>query len=419
MKRREFCELAAGLAGLAMPVIGRAELRPCPPSTVAVSGGVSVASNCTQGAVPAWLASVPAGQIAQLDFASATNSSIGAVTPREWIENPGYENVVNGVRKIIQAWSGGIGDSDHRRIYVHGTGHGDGGNNGLYCLDFSGDEKPIGWQLFGAPSSVAAADAGYRSNASVLADGRPAAVHTYDLVWMDNAVQRVYRTHGSLAGAGNETRKTWYFDVARRVWVNAHDCPFGFDLDASTLANPTARKTLMLRRNLYGIYRWDSGWQPQKYLTGDVGRNGTCISRPDASEGLMAAFGYGTGFSRVVPNWTSETVTISPVSLGGGSSLSRYGVTGFFEELTNSYWLFMPVEPGVSNTSMPAKYWQVDGRTWAVKEYDSGGTLDAYPSQPFGEQGAGHYKRHCFVPEWRSVVFVTDPLRSWVLRLPS
>src|SRR5687767_3254339 len=115
MKRREFFELAAGLTGLAMPGIGTTESRPCPPGAVSVSGGVSVASNCIQGVMPGWLARVAAGQIKQLvEFASPSIASIDAVTPGEWIASPGYESVVSGVRKVVQAYSGGIGDPDHR-----------------------------------------------------------------------------------------------------------------------------------------------------------------------------------------------------------------------------------------------------------------------------------------------------------------
>jgi len=46
MKRRDFLIQTAGAAGAMLPVVGRAQVRPCAPPTLSVDGGSSVATSC-------------------------------------------------------------------------------------------------------------------------------------------------------------------------------------------------------------------------------------------------------------------------------------------------------------------------------------------------------------------------------------
>jgi hypothetical protein len=47
MKRRDFLVATAGFAGSILPVAGRTQVRPCPPSTLSVEGGQSSTTSCT------------------------------------------------------------------------------------------------------------------------------------------------------------------------------------------------------------------------------------------------------------------------------------------------------------------------------------------------------------------------------------
>ena len=49
MKRRDFLAASAGLAGSVLPVLSRAQTRPCPPSPVSVDGGQGSTTVCIQG----------------------------------------------------------------------------------------------------------------------------------------------------------------------------------------------------------------------------------------------------------------------------------------------------------------------------------------------------------------------------------
>lgn len=49
MKRRDFLISGASLAGAGIPLIGSAASKPCPPSTLSVSGGTATASSCALG----------------------------------------------------------------------------------------------------------------------------------------------------------------------------------------------------------------------------------------------------------------------------------------------------------------------------------------------------------------------------------
>jgi hypothetical protein len=374
----------------------------------------------TGGSTPAWVNSLTAG--AQTILAPSGAASIRDVTPIEWLADSSQ------TRNLTVAYSGGIGDPTNRLLYVHGGGHGDSKLNALYAFNFTGTTAPLGWQCLAQPSSLADATTGYNTGFGLetLADGKPCAIHSYDQLWVDPTNNRFYRTHGSRSGGGGDaTSLTWYWNGT--TWINpgvVHNAPLGGDLDWISVSNPVARKTLLARVNYAYFYRWDSGWSSLKDVggTGNLGRAGGFVIRHDGSshannrytEALAMSSGGGLGntFPKATIDWTAETVSSSTTGLTTTSLAGLYP-TGFYEAAADSYWLIMPVTG--AGGAMSGLYWKVNASTFAVTQYGSG-TLDAYPS---GSSAVHHYKRYCFVPEWRTVVYCTDQGRVFALKLPA
>ena len=148
MKRRDFICSAVGLLVAGRQAQGADP--PCPPPTISVGGGSPVESSCgppgVDGGVPQYARGLGDFEVRNLDGAYAPRNgarSVWDVLPEEWrvVGQP------NGADGVFTAWSGGAGDAVGRRLIVHGGGHGDSSNNGIYVFDFSGDQVPAGWRI--------------------------------------------------------------------------------------------------------------------------------------------------------------------------------------------------------------------------------------------------------------------------------
>ena len=65
------------------------------------------------------------------------NETMRSVKPADWLTDD----------NIIAPWSGGPYAISGTKLFVHGGGHGDSANNGMYVYDFSGTSAPTGWTL--------------------------------------------------------------------------------------------------------------------------------------------------------------------------------------------------------------------------------------------------------------------------------
>src|SRR5262245_16389226 len=136
---------------------------------------IGLFANCASvfAATPSYISSLAAYEVRRLDgnfLPTASGPGMHSVTPAEWLNGGSGINV-----NIINPWSGGGKAISGTKMFVHGGGHSDSANNGLYVYDFAGDARPTGWSLMqiSAVSSV-------RGDTGVYADGLPAAHHTYN-----------------------------------------------------------------------------------------------------------------------------------------------------------------------------------------------------------------------------------------------
>ena len=126
-------------------------------------------------ATPAYIAALAPFEVSQLGSPTNGFATIQSLTPAEWI-GPGKPAARD--PDITSPWSGGVGDGANRYLYVHGGGHNDAANNGLYRFDFGGGANWNGGVLLDI-SAVAdvpnVAGVSYRQ----YNDGRPPSIHSY------------------------------------------------------------------------------------------------------------------------------------------------------------------------------------------------------------------------------------------------
>lgn len=167
---------------------------------------------------------------------SPVTETMESVTPAEWLSNasPSGEDAQAGrtVAGVLSSWSGGAGATVDTVLdgflVVHGGGHNDSGNNGMYLFDpqLSGNVA-VGWE---SPVDISAqADA--VQNVTAYSDGRPTSVHSYEgLVWAPDR-RRFYRFGGSsFDGPGDFVPSLWEYNPAEAVesrWTQLLDYPGG------------------------------------------------------------------------------------------------------------------------------------------------------------------------------------------------
>lgn len=165
MKRREFLINTTAALTSAIPLVGRAEDRPCPPSAIEVSGGTSVEMACsvpTDAGAPKWMEGRAVNEWFQIPGTALSNCP---PTTTSYVGRPSAK---------MEAWCGAA----LRRsgsVYLIGAagGHADYSGNEVNALNLRAD-APIWVELRpSSPTTVAVNSAG------VYLDYRAAARHTY------------------------------------------------------------------------------------------------------------------------------------------------------------------------------------------------------------------------------------------------
>jgi hypothetical protein len=195
MKRRDFL-VSAGLAGLYLPDVVRAQAKPCPPPAVSVAGGQAASVLC--GPLPAWIDREPLFRWIPVPTSNTANSV--AAQP-----NPGG----NGAFQVVDAW-GGAAATPKGDVYLWGGGHWGYAGNEVYCLHLNA-ESPT-WERLNQPSSNVVADVEY------YADGRPSPRHTYQSFWV--AGGKLKSLGGAYVyGSSNVSPRSFdVFDLGTKTW---------------------------------------------------------------------------------------------------------------------------------------------------------------------------------------------------------
>jgi hypothetical protein len=359
------------------------------------------------GTAPAYIQALADFEVASLDGARApTNgtSSLRSVTPSEWLTS---DPAIVGLPGVIVAWNGGakgIGS----RLFVHGGGHNDSANNGLYIFDFAGGSRPTGWD---APLTISAV-AAVRAGDPTYTDGNPGSVHTYDGMVYAKHNNRIYRFNGGSYGPiGAFTSASFKFDVASKTWTQLPNFPGGAG-GAVTFYDPASGNIFVANAASASGYFFRTNndtWSGPKNINGLAETAGAWD--PTRNRGVV----IGIGGSYVVNiNFNTETVSTTPLIASGQTAILAFrALSTTYDPQRDVFWIFGGPEtsPGWSTIyEMPAI-----GSPWTIVPH----TLTGAPIQK-SPGLVGSYGRFTMMDQWRAIGLVASPdSPAYVIKLPT
>jgi hypothetical protein len=361
------------------------------------------------GAPPNYISAMDDFEVRSLSGAQAPasgNLSMRDVTPSEWINN---DPAVSGLEGVITAWSGGA-KGNGSTLFVHGGGHSDSANNGLYTFDFRGTDRPNGWETPLVISRVSDVIA----NGYEYADGKPVAVHTYDGLFYARHNAKIYRFGGSRYSNGFMAKGAFKFDTATDTWSRVPDYPNTAG-GAKTIYDPDSGKIFVtMNDTLEGYFFRTSNdtWSSAKSYGGN-GFPYDSLGAWDESRGRGIIVGDGE-MSLLQINFDSETVSVSGFSASGSTSIFGYhGISAAYDRVADVYWLFggPTSSPGWSTLyEMNA-----DGPPWTVRAHSLSGSSITRKNGMIGSWG-----RFVLMDSWRAIGLIaseTSPV--FVIKLPA
>lgn len=393
--RRDFLVTSAGALGAVVPLLGRAQALPCPPPQLASDNPSSTSTPCTPSTMPAYIASMAPFQVRALTGSHSPSNGttdLQSVMPSMWAGND----------DIMRPWSGGAKSVSGTKMYVHGGGHSDSSNNGLYSFDFAGDARPTGWAVENAGRT------GVSGDFAVGTTGTPTSVHTYD--GMVDMGPSLFRFGGSAYPQGGFTSQFVRYDKAASTWTRIPSGGYA-NFAGMALANPAAGKILVMERyatyNTYAFYRVSTNaWSSRKSVSAQWCTAGSSAFDPATNTGLCVSSGNGYGVTAfsIGINWSSETISQTARSisnLGSGAAL-------LWDPTRGVYWCF-----GSSNNN--STLYEIHPTTFSVTSHTLTG--DA-PLQPEANS-QGTYGRWVFMDSWRAIGSVSSRSGpAFVIRLP-
>lgn len=338
---------------------------------------------------PAYISSMSPYQVRSLTGSYApTNGSttLRSVMPSMWSGND----------DIIRPWCGGAKSTSGTKMYVHGGGHSDSSNNGLFSFDFAGTTRPTGWAVENAGQT------GVSGDFAVGTTGMPTSVHTYDgMIDMGTAL---YRFGGSAYPQGGFTNQFVRYDKASSTWTRIPSAGYN-NFAGMSLGNPAAGKILVMERyatfTTYAFYRVASNdWSARKNVPSQWSSGPSSAYDPVTNTGLCL---HSPAFSINI-DWSAETITQTARSISGIGS----GTALLWDPTRGVYWAF-----GASGNS--TTLYEINPTTFAVTPH----TLTGDAPLAFESGTQGTYGRWVFLDSWRAIGSVasrTSP--AFVIRLP-
>ena len=393
--RRDFLISSAGLLGASAPLVGRSQALPCPPPQMSTDEPNSASTSCAPSTMPAYVSSMAPFQVRALtgDYSPSNGTStLRSIMPSMWAGND----------NIMSSWSGGAKSTAGTKMYVHGGGHSDSSNNGLYCFDFAGTTKPTGWAVenTGQP--------GVTSDIAVGSTGAPIAVHTYDgMVDMGPAL---YRFGGSAYPSGGFTSQMVRFDKATSAWTRIPSGPYSHFAGMAVGSIATGKILVMERWATYVTYAFyrvaTNNWSASRSAPNQWGNDASAAFNPATNTGLCVSTsnGYGQSSFSIAIDWMGETLTQTPRSLtnmGTGCAL-------VWDPTRAVYWCF-------GSTNNTGTLYEIDPVTFAVTPHALTGDAPLTPESPYW----GTFGRWLFMDSWRAIGSVasrTTP--AFIIRLP-
>lgn len=323
----------------------------------------------------------------------------------------GWETDYSGVNfpdaaGVIIAWCGGFkAVSGTHKLRVHGGGHFDSANNGIYVFDFDGTTAPTGWSIEGQSGSP--------SNAvqnGTYTDGKPTSIHSYDGLVYASHNDTLYRFGGyDFGAASNLISQAWKFSNASQTWTQLTSYPGG-GLIGSVIYDPVTQKIFVSdgqdngsSLNAYFFDCSDDTWSSPKAMSHTPGND--AVMAWDSSRGR--ALVYGSSAAKLLTiDFAAETVSSASASAPALANARSF----FYDSYRDVYWAF-----GGSGSSSWTTLWEINASTLATT---ASHTLSA--SIPVVSQHQGSYGRFVFIPEWRVIGTVaSNTTAAYLIKLPN
>lgn len=179
MKRRHFLIASAGVVGSTLPLIGRAQSKPCPPPLVETTGGQSATTTCGPSAAPDWFVNQPERTWVQI--------AGGEVMGQSWQRGSRIFDVKpdplppggDGINAVHNNWTGACASQESGEYYLPAQGgHSGYYGNEIYALALR-DSTPS-WKRIWGPTpnyQILTGDMGYNPPATSYQDGNPRSIH--------------------------------------------------------------------------------------------------------------------------------------------------------------------------------------------------------------------------------------------------
>ena len=351
-------------------------------------------------------------------------TSLHDTLPAEW--RGGNNSAVNGESTIMGAWSGGRGDSVGGRLFVHGGGHTDSANNGLYIYDFSGSTKPAGWSI--APNSLSALN--QVAYSAIYGDNKPSSVHTYDQLWYDPNLNRFYRFGGSMWSLNGGSDQNYYYDFNTGKW-NCDPSRTSFTskgvaskLGGTVIGKSDGSKLLWIDGDYPngGSFYDSNGAATATGLSFHRNSNGAGTVAVNIGGDNWLTLSVESGVSYLYThavNWTANSIASTQRThsshatyLPGNESSAGSLV---YDAALNCVWVFGLRRHCLTST-MSTEMLKISLSDFSISAYTMTG--DAIAIGPSGSS-AGSYNRHVWFPQWRIIGTVqsyNQPMS--IIRLP-
>jgi hypothetical protein len=335
------------------------------------------------------------GTYAPTNGNGVTIRNVTAAKASEWLTNdPGGTGL--DLLAVTKAWSGGFAAISGSKLYVHGGGHDDSANNGVYVFDYSGTDRPAGWTL----PSISAVSAVEADTNNVYADGRPTSVHTYNGTIYAHHNNRLYRIGGSFYKGGNLAHYSIRYDIGSNTWTQLPNFPGGGTYALfNTIYDPSSGKILAgFAGYSYAAFLRTSNdtWSSIKNTNASFGSEGCGAFDPTRNRGILV----GEGSNHVVTiDWNAETVTASTLNASGATAMLSQAGSCFYDSATDRYWLFGGEYRDDNNFKSPGwtTLYEMNAETFAITAHPLTG--DTIPMQ----YQWGSYGRFVFMPAWRAI----------------
>lgn len=369
------------------------------------SGNPGSSSGGNDGSAPAYMQAIADYEVLRLTSTANGDVTLNDTMPSAWqgLDSGTYGSNFN----ITAAYSGGAANPIDGDLYIHGGGHGDSANPGMWRYRFAGTTLPTGWELLAIPASAGICSP--NTDPTATSPSFPVSSHTYNGLGFDPDTAKVLRFGGGQWNTGAMPTKNWAFDTTTNTWAETQPTPYAANNPVVTIVDDISRKALIISHSGDGwFYRIDTNTAGNDISEAQQAFDSVSSYDPTRNRAYLWA---PSELWQVDIDWINETVTMAEVTPTGSTSfLSSSTGAMFYDHDSDRHWFFPLVE---GSTSMTAVYDMTPGLV--ITSHATSGDNTGFDTDAWG----GSYNKICPMLQWRCVGFVTgidDPV--YIIKLP-